>query len=139
VYSTLLLNETNLPKKDAYTFDELLTDLEVGIWKEVDTRKPIGIYRQIIQKTYVAKLIDFIRLSRPGDFSMLDGCAIAGYHLKSLYEKIHKAMPAYSDMSSKTHLQYLQDRLEAAIKDQKRYVGEPPIVVPINPSRNLQY
>ncbi|HLG38989.1 MAG TPA: zinc-dependent metalloprotease, partial [Chitinophagaceae bacterium] len=38
---------------NAYQLTELLSDLRKGIWNELAARKPIGIYRRNLQKSYV--------------------------------------------------------------------------------------
>jgi len=79
-----------------------------------------------VQKIYVTKLIDFIRLNRSGDMGMLDGCTVAADHISNLYKEINGALPGYADKPSKSHLEDLRIRLKAALDYQKKYVGEGP-------------
>jgi hypothetical protein len=126
IYNLLLLNETNQSKETAYSFDELLTDLENGIWKELKNHQSIEIYRRAVQKIYITKLITFVQQSIPGDLGMLDGCTIVSDHIDKLYKKIDAILPHYTDHLSKIHLVDLRSRLKAAIDERKKYVGFPP-------------
>ena len=45
----------------SYSLDEMLADLQKGIWSELATKKPIDMYRRGLQKTYVDKLIEIYK------------------------------------------------------------------------------
>ncbi len=125
----LLINETNQSKENSYSFDELLTDMEGGIFKELKNNQTIDIYRRTVQKIYITKLIAVIQLNIFGDFGMLDGSTTVADHIDRIYKKINVALPYYADRLSKLHLEDMRGRLKAAIDDRKRYIGITPQLV----------
>lgn len=136
-YNMLLLNETNQPKEIAYSFDELLTDLEHGILKELDKHQNIDIYRRTVQKIYITKLITFVQLNMPGDMGLLDGCTIVSDHIDRIYKKIEANLAYFRDQESKLHLEDLLRRLKAAINERKKYLGIQPQVIMANGNKSL--
>jgi hypothetical protein len=108
-----------LSPKGAYTFDELLIDLEAGIWKELRTTKSIDFARQRLQKIYAEQLIKMATL-RPND-PFVDLKIRSQYiitaqaHLKIILKNIERAFPAYKDANSKLHLQFIRDRIRKAL------------------------
>lgn len=43
-----------------YGLDEMMDDVQKGIWSELNTNKAIDAYRRNLQKAYVSRLIDLI-------------------------------------------------------------------------------
>lgn len=119
-YFLSVFNESNADKDSAYTYDELLTDLETGIWKELRSHKPIIFPRRNLQKTYVSKLIDIVRIQKIALFGRTDGAAIAQEHIRALCKKIEKEISVFSDRDSRMHLQDVVSRLKVAIYHQER-------------------
>ncbi len=114
---------------DAYTLPEMWNDLKKGIWSELNTHKPIDIYRKSLQKSYVDKLSFMITgpssrseaspmmvstMPMSARYNELPGLAKA--HGKQLVAEIKAAMPFYSDARTKAHLQDMIDLINAAIK-----------------------
>lgn len=125
-WNWLLFNETNQAPDKSYSYNELLTDLEAGIWKELNRHEPIEMCRRNVQKIYVYNLIDATRLSRYGDMSMLDCVTILQDHVSRLYRRISEALPLYTDRITRLHLENLRDRLKVAMDDQKKNFPELP-------------
>lgn len=110
-----------------YSFDELLTDVEGYVWKELKGHASINGYRRTVQAIYIDRLVDFFRKSaHGGDFSMLDGCTIVITHIGNLYNKITKSIPGYHDTGELAHLKDMQARLKGVLKFRQEYAGEAP-------------
>jgi Met-zincin/Domain of unknown function (DUF5117)/Domain of unknown function (DUF5118) len=120
--------------QDSYTAEELLTDLEKGIFSELVSGKVIDNYRRNLQKTYVAALIDLINaqtIALPpgiprglviffgGDIRNTDIPSIARAHLNLLKQKIGQAIPASTDKLSRYHLQDVLERIRQALDPKK--------------------
>lgn len=113
--------EANQPK-NAYSFDELLDDLERSIWKELDKRQAIDIYRRDLQKAYVSQLTLLLNLGysvKMEDFSPFVNTDLQSNvtgHIRGLIKEIKLALPSYTDRKSKDHLVDVAGRLEKALK-----------------------
>jgi len=106
----------------AYTVTRLFADLQKGIWSELNTHKPIDIYRRNLQKIYAQKLIDLVKPVVKGDGSphaaaneLNDGLSIVKGQVKSLVAEIKKALPSVKDDNSRLHLQDEMERLQNAL------------------------
>lgn len=127
ITSNLLLAQTSSPG-DHYSVDELFTDLESGIWKELKTKATIDIYRRNLQKLYVERLIELtggFSTARDAWDSQLypaititDVYPIIKSHLRDLLKMIDAALPGYTDKMSRLHLIELKDRINKAFYDQ---------------------
>lgn len=122
--NNLLVAQTS-SQGEHYTIDELFTDLESGIWKELKGRDAVDIYRRNLQKLYVERLIELsggFFASRDAWDSQLypaitvtDVYPIIKGHLKDLLKVISAALPSYKDKMSKLHLEELKDRINKAL------------------------
>ena len=124
VYSSYRFSENN-----PYTADEMLTDAESGIWRELHTKKPIDMYRRNVQKAYAEALINILNPPTGGitfSFNALgalgttnvkstDVMSIARAHLVELRSKILAAIPGTTDKMSKYHLQDVAERIKRAL------------------------
>jgi hypothetical protein len=115
----------------AYTLDEMLTDLQKGIWSELVTKKPIDIYRRGLQKTYVDKLIEiynsinnntsssasisFGNISLP-DIKKTDIGSLVLGQLNQLRSIANASAAGYTDKMSKLHLQDVALRIKNALE-----------------------
>jgi hypothetical protein len=125
------LIETGI-SEDCYTADDLFTDLENGIWGELKTGKPIDVYRRNLQKVYIDKITDFLKLakatvvsipagtlyastSRSVALEQTDMPSITRGHLESLQASIKKAIPLETDKMSKYHLKDILKRIDLAL------------------------
>ncbi|MSP85050.1 MAG: DUF5117 domain-containing protein [Flavobacteriaceae bacterium] len=61
------LLETSMVSKDNYSVDELITDLNKGIFSELKSKNSIDMYRRNIQKIYIDKMINLLK---PGNASV---------------------------------------------------------------------
>lgn len=121
MWNGLLFNETNQAPGERYAFDDLLNDLEAGIFRELDTRVPIDIYRRQVQKIYVFKLISNLGNSPPGsDMSFMDYLTLVRFHLRQLAARIDRAIPLFNDKASKVHLQDMREQINATLSGRQQ-------------------
>jgi len=118
---------------NAYTVNDMVTDLRKGIWGELTARKPIDIYRRNLQKVFVERLISNLQTNDnpPSAAAAAFGAAASNYskttdaisvvksQLRSLQSEIRAALPAYKDAASRAHLQDVNDRITAALDPKK--------------------
>ncbi len=128
------LIETSAADKNAYSLDELFTDLRQGIWSELQSKKTIDVYRRNLQKVYVEKMISLLNPSAtpapsgPGfggqfappaspvaDPKRSDVISLTRAHLIALRSDINAALPATSDRMSRYHLQDVLVRINQAL------------------------
>lgn len=132
-FNKLLRFEAESPK-EAYTLNEMLTDLRKGIWGELPARKPIDMYRRNLQKSFVEKLGNMLEPAAPtitigglgGSFQASasvsknsDAISITKAQLRSLASEIRLAMAGYNDSNSKFHLQDVLDRINDFLNPKK--------------------
>jgi hypothetical protein len=120
---------------NAYTTNEMVTDLRKGIWSELPSHQAIDIYRRNLQKSFVERLIGnltpdtqapVIQIGRGGGFGQsndysktTDAVSIAKAQLRILAAEIKAALPSYKDASSRAHLQDVLDRIEETLNPKK--------------------
>lgn len=110
-----------------YPVNELFSDLETGIFKEIIARKPIDIYRRNLQKLYVDRLIELAQggaMSNRWDhdispvIGITDVAPIIKGHLHTLLNLVNSSLVYYTDQDSKLHVQEIRDRIKKAFYDQ---------------------
>jgi hypothetical protein len=110
--------------ENAYSFEELLDDLEAGIWSELKQKKLIDVYRRNLQKVYAERLmmcLDYRKSDNPLDSFIgpsnveSDANSITRAHIKQLIKSIDDALPFYTDKLSKWHLEDVRNRLSIAL------------------------
>ncbi len=116
-----------------YRMIDLFSDVKKGIWSELNTRKPIDVYRRNLQKSYVNVLTGLIGPAPVvlnlggGGFNVnpsvnVDKSDIKSFvraHLTSLRSEINSAAAAMSDPMSKYHLQDVAKRIDEALDPKK--------------------
>jgi hypothetical protein len=126
-YYNLMLAESLQPG-NTYSFDELLTDFETGIWKELKTNTSIDMYRRDLQKLYVDRLIgqldplkkaSYYDQSFASDVIITDVYPIIKAHLRHLLAKINSSLPSCKDKMTKAHLTELSERIKKALYHKK--------------------
>ena len=127
--SKLLRFEAEKPA-EAYTLNEMMTDLRKGVFSEVAAKKPVDIYRRALQKDYTERLIALmappsapqqiapgITIQMGGGVSATsDALSIVKAQLKTLQAELKAALPTVTDASTKMHLSDLIDRIDRAMK-----------------------
>jgi hypothetical protein len=131
------LIESTTFNKNAYSLDDLFTDMRKGIWSELGARKPIDNFRRNLQKVYVEKMIQLLNppinatagagfgFSSPffpaspaspvADPKKSDVISLTRAHLVLLKGDITASLPAYSDKMSRYHLQDVIARINEAL------------------------
>jgi hypothetical protein len=133
-WNWLVFNETSQPKEKSYSYDQLLNDLEAGIWSELEGHQPIDIYRRNVQKMYVYDLIDGMKTTKVGDMRMNDCSTILLYHMKNLANKIDRSLAGYTDRASIMHLEDLSSRLKKGVTEHYNNIVQEFKSININPA-----
>lgn len=111
----LATQEEQAPAK-AYTVDQMLTDLQNGIFSELAAHRSISLNRRNLQKAYTDKLITLIQPGQAAINPETDASSVVKAHAKELLAHIKTAAIAAPDKASRAHLGDLQDRLNNALK-----------------------
>jgi hypothetical protein len=113
-----------------YNPDDLVTDLEKGIWKELGSNQAIDPFRRNLQKQYVDILISLMNPTQPiipaglprglviffgADIKNTDIPSIARSHLTTLHNRILASVNLSADKLSKYHLQDIAERIKQAL------------------------
>lgn len=126
------LMETSSASKENYAVDELMTDLNKGIFSELKGSSSIDIYRRNIQKIYVDKLIELLKPgsatvrsvpvgvtygfnTRKVNLAQTDLPSIARGQLNTLKNELKMATIRMTDTVSKYHIQDLIARIGEAL------------------------
>ncbi len=118
------LMETSSMNKANYSIDELMSDLQRGIFSELKTNAPIDVYRRNLQKAFVSKLIDAISLDKSAVANFngrrivivdTDLPSIARGHLIELRTQLKVASATATDRLSKFHIADLVARIDKAL------------------------
>jgi hypothetical protein len=104
--------------KDAYSIQELFTDLRKGLWTELAPAKPIDVYRRNLQRGYLEKMEGLMKDDQytPSanvramigftsvEVNQSDIRPIVRSELKLLRSKITQALPLHTDAITRLHL-----------------------------------
>ena len=124
--------ETSTTSKDNYSVDELISDLNKGIFSELKGASSIDMYRRNIQKIYVDKLIELLKpgtasvravpvgvtygfSTRRVNLAQTDLPSIARGQLNALKNELKMSSARMSDRMSKYHVQDLISRIGLAL------------------------
>lgn len=124
----LAVSEQRFTGADTYKMEEMLNDVEAGIWKELESGAVIPQYRRNLQKQYITSLS---RLTSPVDasasntalppfatttnFLNTDVPSVARGFLLRLKTRIDARAGAVTDMRTQMHLQDVSDRIKQAL------------------------
>ncbi len=131
------LIESSSLNANAYSLDDLFTDLRKGIWLELSTHKAIDNYRRNLQKAHAEKLIALLNPSSTapaaGGFNFSspffpaspaspvadpkksDVISLSRAHLVALKSEIAAALPGTRDKLSRYHLQDVLVRINQGL------------------------
>jgi hypothetical protein len=119
----VLENET-LNGNQAYTLNELFTDLRRGIWGELNNGRSIDPYRRALQRAHLERL-EYLMVAEQetGGFggaalnaSQSDIPAMARAELRSLQISLRNSRSRFSDRMSQIHIDDLLARVEKMLK-----------------------
>jgi len=117
-------------KNNVYGPDNLVTDLDKGLWRELGSSKPIDPFRRNLQKQYIDLLISLMNPVQPSiavglprgltllfgaDIKNTDIPSIARGHLVVLRGRILNSANVSSDKLSRYHLQDMAERIRQAL------------------------
>jgi hypothetical protein len=117
-------------KGTVYGPEDLVTDLEKGLWKELGSTQATDPFRRNLQKQYVDILISLMNPAQPvfpagiprgliiifgADIKNTDIPSIARGHLTALRNRILSSANTSSDKLSKYHLQDMAERIKQAL------------------------
>lgn len=124
------LIENNASDKNNYSLNELFEDMQKGIWKELDTKKPIDAFRRNLQKVYIERMEEILAqktpVPAPGGFSGVisatptnplksDIDSEVKASLRSIHAKIKTAIAVTTDKPTKNHLLDVADRIKSLL------------------------
>ncbi len=109
-------------RENTYTIDELLTDINAGLWSELRATHPVVIdsYRRLLQKSSVEYLSTVLREaakspeagSTASDLSITDIPVVIRVHLDKVMQQCKAAMPACKDVMTLAHLKYVAAKID---------------------------
>ncbi|SMO76895.1 zinc-dependent metalloprotease [Solitalea koreensis] len=106
-------------KDKTYTVDELLTDLNKGLFAELQTRQSVDSYKRYMQKQAVgymlktAQLGDKLPDGKTDDLTTTDVPVVFRSHLRNLLVQIKAATPSYTDPVMVAHLKYMSQKIDS--------------------------
>ncbi|WP_299259949.1 zinc-dependent metalloprotease [uncultured Aquimarina sp.] len=120
-----LIENEALNTKNAYTLIDMMTELRLGVWKELRTGAAIDVYRRNLQRAYMERL-DFLMTKEQApippnfrrfvrrtnvDVSQSDIRPIVRAELKNLQRDLRNAIGRTSDRMTRYHLQDAVERI----------------------------
>jgi Met-zincin len=128
------LIESSSTNPAAYSLDELMDDVQTGIWGELRTKRPIDVYRRNLQKIHAEQLMTLLNAqpqslafgfnfpywgrvapSPVADARRSDVISLARAQLTELRASIRAALPTTTDKLSRYHLQDVATRIDRAL------------------------
>lgn len=128
------LIEASEKTANAYSIDELFSDIRTGIWSELKTRKATDAHRRNLQKIYVERMATALNapagppalstatakvfgavVAPSADPRKNDVQTMIRAHLSLLQNEIQAAIPATTDKMTKYHLQDCLFRIKKAL------------------------
>jgi hypothetical protein len=112
--------QTNIRKfgaANAYSIPEFFNDVKKGVWGELATGSVIETYRRDLQMAYITMMIAIIKepADKPVTNTQAELIALGRLHVKELQKEIRMAIPRATDIVSKAHLQFANERIENAL------------------------
>ncbi len=99
---------------DAYSAQQMMTDLRNGIFAEVRGGRSIDTYRRNLQKAFVEGLGGLVN-TEDADVRTTDIPSLARGHLRTLRGQLASAVPRQRDILSKYHMQDLVARIDEVL------------------------
>jgi hypothetical protein len=116
----------------AYRINDLLGDLQKGVWTELTSLTSVSVYRRQLQKTYISALDDLLNPEETGgggsafsfgpplDNDKTDIKAAVRAHLISLRDRINNStIPSAQDGMTRVHLKEMVHRINEALNPNK--------------------
>jgi hypothetical protein len=116
-------------KEQVYTIDELLTDINKGLWSELRSAQPvINANRRALQKSWLENLNTVLKdastAPQPGsaapDLTTTDIPAIVRSQMNEVMQLCRSADIRCKDPMTKAHLQYIQARIKKKLNPENQ-------------------
>ena len=116
-------------KEQVYTIDELLTDINKGLWSELRSAQPvINVNRRALQKSWLENLNNVLKEAatapQPGsaspDLTTTDIPAIVRSQMNDVLQLCKAADARTKDPMTKAHLQYMQARIKKTLNPENQ-------------------
>ena len=111
-------------KDQVYSVDEMLTDLNMGLWAEVRNHQPVDSYKRMLQKSEIATLIRIMegaekQSNSDTDLSGSDVPVVLRSQLRDIVKQCKAAIAAYTDPLMVAHLQYVYEKIDNTLNPKK--------------------
>ena len=110
--------EMRFGKEKVYTVDEFMTDLNKGIFAELQTRHTVDSYKRYIQKQAVGYMLQIAQAGdklpdgKTDDLTTTDVPVVMRSHLKNILAQCKAATPSYTDPVMVAHLKYMSQKID---------------------------
>jgi Met-zincin/Domain of unknown function (DUF5117)/Domain of unknown function (DUF5118) len=109
-----LLNAESMYGNRVYSLESFFYDLDRSVWGELKNYSPIDMFRRMLQQNYVERLLKILDPSTLGK-GKSDIAPQVVSQLKSLRERMRKAIRKSQDQPTRIHLQYLVDEMNKVL------------------------
>jgi hypothetical protein len=106
-----LINNESL-NNNTYTINNLFTDLQKGVWGELDTKAPIDLYRRNLQKVYIDKMVLFLTPAANTPVKVSEVTSVLRANLVTLRAKMKTALLTVTDNMTRYHLNDLLNKID---------------------------
>jgi hypothetical protein len=110
--------EQRFGKEKVYTVDEFMTDLNKGLFAELQTRKSVDSYKRFIQKQAVGYMLQIAQAGdklpdgKTDNLTTTDVPVVMRSHLRNILVQMKAATPFYTDPVMVAHLKYLSQKID---------------------------
>ena len=112
---TRLINNQSVYGK-TYSLTDLFTDLEKGVWGELETRTSVDLYRRNLQRLYIERMTFYLTPAAATiPIKRSEYTAIIRAHLIKLRARIQAALPAMQDTVTRYHLQDMMYKIDTTL------------------------
>ncbi|ANE53192.1 zinc-dependent metalloprotease [Flavisolibacter tropicus] len=111
--------EMRFGKEKVYTVDEFITDLNKGLFAELQTRQSVDSYKRFVQKQAVGYMLKIAQLGdklpdgKTDNLTTTDVPVVMRSHLKNILVQIKAAIPSYTDPVMVAHLKYMSQKIDS--------------------------
>jgi hypothetical protein len=110
--------EQRFGKEKVYTVDEFMTDLNKGLFAELQTRRPVDSYKRFLQKQAVGYMLkiaqtgDLLPDGKTDNLTTTDVPVVMRSHLNNILVQCKAATPSYTDPLMVAHLKYMSKKID---------------------------
>jgi hypothetical protein len=111
--------EMRFGKEKTYTVDEFLTDLNKGLFAELQTRQSVDSYKRFVQKQAVGYMLQIAQTGdklpdgKTDDLTTTDVPVVMRSHLRNILVQMKAATPSYTDPVMVAHLKYMSQKIDS--------------------------